>query len=127
MKREKAVKIGLFALAAATSVALAGCVISKSDVRYTGIADDALAKVECGQTTEHRLWELFGRPSEQYETGDGAKVTTYNCTEQKDNSFAVCPFVFIKDEKERAYTVSFEIRDGVVQRYWKGERPREEE
>ncbi|UCG47229.1 MAG: hypothetical protein JSU94_17270 [Phycisphaerales bacterium] len=127
MKRGKAVKIGVFVLPAVLSAVLAGCVISKSDVKYTGIADYSLAEVECGQTSERRLWELFGKPSEQYETDDGAKIAAYNCTEKKDNHFAVCPFVFIKDEAEREYIVSFEIRDDVVQRYWKGEQPQEQE
>jgi len=51
MKLHKCSEIGLFATLLAVSVLFAGCVVCQTDEQYTGIENDALKQVECGQTT----------------------------------------------------------------------------
>ena len=60
MKLQKCSEIGLFMSLLAVSVLLAGCVVSKTDEQYTGIENDALKQVECGQTTKVWVVETFG-------------------------------------------------------------------
>lgn len=37
----------------------------------------------------------------------------------KYNEFVLFPIVFVDDEKKADHSVSFEIKDGIVQRFWK--------
>lgn len=62
----------------------------------------------------------FGEPSEQSMTEEGTELLKYKCTKKKDNKFVLFPPpIVIKDEKEMEHTVVFEVKDGIVQRYWK--------
>ena len=116
MKLYKYGNIGLFAALVAVSVLVVGCVVSKTDEQYTGIENDTLKQVECGQTTRDWVIETFGEPSEQILTDDGGEILKY----KKDNKFVMFPPpIVISDEKDVEHTVAFEVRDGVVQRYWK--------
>ena len=119
MKQQKGGEIALFVSLVVTSVLLVGCVISDSDVHYTGIADDSLKQVQCGKMTRDELVATFGEPSEQRVTDEGNEILSYKCTRKQDNSVIVFPIVLVDDEKETEHTVSFELKDGIVQRYWK--------
>jgi len=119
MKQHKGGEIALFVSLVVTAVLLVGCVISDSDVYYTGIADDALKQVQCGKTTRDQLVAMFGEPSEQRVTDEGNEIVSYKCARKEDKSVIVFPIVIVDDDKETEYTVSFELKDGIVQRYWK--------
>jgi hypothetical protein len=119
MKQHKGGKIALFVSLVVTSLLLVGCVISDSDVHYTGIADESLKQVQCGQTTKNWLVATFGEPTEQRVTDEGNEILSYKCTRKQDNSVVVFPIVIVDDEKETEHTISFELKDGIVQRYWK--------
>ena len=120
MKPYKRGEFGLFVSLAAAAILLVGCVVSKTDEHYTGIEDHALKQIECGQTTKEQLVARFGEPSEHSLTDEGAEILRYKCVRRKDNEFALFPPpIVIKDDKTVEHTVAFEIRDGVVQRYWK--------
>lgn len=119
MKRHKLVEMALFASLVVTSVLLVGCVVCKTDEQYTGIADVTLQGIQCGRMTRDQLVARLGEPAEQHLTDDGTEVLKYKCTKKKDNKFVLFPVFVAKDEKEVEYTVAFEIKDGIVQRYWK--------
>ena len=119
MKQYKGGEIALLVSLVATAVVVVGCVVCDSDVRYTGVADETLKQVKCGQTTRDWLVATFGEPTEQHATDAGTEILSYRCTRKQDSSVVVLPFVIVDDEKETEHTVSFEIKDGVVQRYWK--------
>jgi len=122
MKLYKHNEIALFALLAVTSVLLAGCLISKTDEHYTGrdrpIGNHALRQIECGQTTKDWLVAALGEPTEERFTEDGTEILKYRCIMKKDNAFVLFPIIIV-DDKETDHSVSFEIKDGIVQRYWK--------
>jgi len=92
-------------------------------VQYTGrerpVGNETLKQIECGQTTKDWLVAALGEPTEQSMTEDGTEILRYRCTEKKDNQFILFPIVFVDDDKEIDHSVSFEIKDGIVQRYWK--------
>jgi len=119
MKQYKGSEMVLFVSLVVTSVLLVGCVISDSKVHYTGIADESLKQVHCGKTTKDQLVATFGEPSEQRVTDEGNEILIYKCTRKQDNSVVVFPIVIVDDEKETEHSVSFELKDGIVQRYWK--------
>ena len=120
MKLHKCGEIGLFVALLAVSVLVVGCVVCETDEQYTGIENDTLKQVECGQTTRGWIVETFGEPSEQILTDDGTEILKYKCIRKKDNKFVMFPPpIVIKDEKDVEHTVAFEVRDGIVQRYWK--------
>ncbi|MFC1793138.1 hypothetical protein ACFL3Q_06080 [Planctomycetota bacterium] len=120
MKLHKYGTIVLFAASLAMSFIVVGCVVLKIDEQYTGIEKDALKEVECGQTTRDWVVEKFGEPSEQILADDGSEILKYKCIKKKDNKFVMFPPpIVIKDDKDVEHTVAFEVRDGIVQRYWK--------
>ena len=120
MKLYKPSELALFVLLVAMSALLVGCVVCKTDEHYTGIEDQALKQIDCGQTTKEQLVARFGEPSEQSLTDEGAEILRYKCVRTKDNKFAMFPPpIVIKDDKTVEHTVVFELKDGVVQRYWK--------
>jgi len=120
MRRNKYGEVALVVSLAVAAVLLAGCVVCQKDEQYTGIRDETLRKVECGQTTKGEIVEMFGEPSEQAVSEGGAEVLKYKCVKKKDNQFVMFPPpIVIKDDKAERHTVVFELRDGVVQRYWK--------
>jgi len=120
MTLHKCSKIGLFVVLVAMSVLVVGCVVCQTDEQYTGIENDTLKQVECGQTTRDWVIETFGEPSEQILTDDGGEILKYKCIRKKDNQFVMFPPpIVIKDEKDVEHTIAFEVRDGIVQRYWK--------
>ena len=120
MKLHKCSEMGLFVALLAVSVLVVGCVVCETDEQYTGIENDALKQVECGQTTRDWVVETFGEPSEQILTDDGGEILKYKCVRKKDNKFVMFPPpIVIRDEKDVEHTVAFEVRDGIVRRFWK--------
>ena len=119
MGAHKAVRIGLIGLLAVLSAGLAGCVVCGKEVKYTGVEDETLKEIRCGEMTRAELVERIGEPSEQCVTEDGAEVLKYRCTKKQESGFVVFPVLVIGDEKESEHVVVFEIRDGIVRRYWK--------
>jgi len=110
----------LFLLLVVTSILLAGCVISDSSVRYSGVENSQLRQIKQGITTKEQLVEMVGEPTEQSMTDDGAEILKYKCTTTKDNQFVMFPPpIVIDDKKETEHIVVFKIRDGIVQRHWK--------
>lgn len=119
MKQHKIREIALFASLVVTSALLVGCVVSDSEVKYTGVKDETLKQIECGETTKDQLVAIFGEPSEQSLTEEGVEILRYRCTKKQDNKFVLFPVVFVDDEKETKHTIVFEVKNGIVQRYWK--------
>jgi hypothetical protein len=120
MKLHKCIEAGLFAALVAMSVIMVGCVVCETDEQYTGVENDTLKQVECGQTTRDWVIETFGEPSEQTLKDDGSEILKYKCVRKKDNKFVMFPPpIVIRDEKDVEHTVAFEVRDGIVRRYWK--------
>jgi hypothetical protein len=120
MKLYKRGEIALFVLLLAASVLVVGCVVCQTDEHYTGIENEALEQVECGQTTKDELVARFGEPTEQLLTDEGTEILRYKCVRTKDNQFVLFPPpIVITDDEAVEHTVAFELRDGIVQRYWK--------
>ena len=120
MKNYKFNETVLFVLLVVTTLLLAGCVATQSDVRYSGVENSQLRQIKHGITTKDQLLEIVGEPTEQNMTEDGDEYLRYKCTETRDNQFAMFPPpIAIKDKKETEHTIVFKIRDGIVQRHWK--------
>ena len=120
MKNYKFNETALFVLLVITAVLLAGCVVSDSSVRYSGVENSQLRQIKYGITTKDQLVEIVGEPNEESVTEDGAEILKYKCTMTKDNQLVIFPPpIVIDDKKETEHTIVFKIRDGIVQRHWK--------
>ena len=120
MKNYKFNETALFVLLIIASVLMAGCVVSDSDVRYSGVESSQLRQIKKGVTTKDQLIGIVGEPSEENVTEDGAEILKYKCTTTKDNQLVIFPPpIVIDDKKETEHTIVFKIRDGVVQRHWR--------
>ncbi|MGD2093753.1 MAG: hypothetical protein PVH77_01970 [Phycisphaerales bacterium] len=119
MKLNKPHQTTLFLLMIIMAVVLAGCVATENNVHYTGVESSHLRQIERGSTTKDELLAIVGEPTEQSMTEDGAEILRYACKEIKDSKFAMFPPpIAIEDKKEKEHTVAFELKDGIVQRYW---------
>jgi len=65
MKLYKYSKIALLMSLAVTSVLLVGCVVTKSDVHYSGVDNSQLRQIERGKTTKDWLVTALGEPTEE--------------------------------------------------------------
>lgn len=120
MKRNNYGKMALFVSVSAMLACMSGCVVCQVDEEYTGVEDKMLRDIECGQTTRDWLVETFGEPTELLMADDGSEILRYKCVRKKDNQFVMFPPpIVIRDDKQVEHFVAFEIRDGIVQRYWK--------
>ncbi len=120
MKLYKHNEIALSVPLLAMLVLMGGCVVYNADEQYTGVENKMLKEIECGQTTRDWLVETFGEPTELLMTDDGGEILRYKCVKKKDNKFVMFPPpIVIKDDKQVEHVVVFEVKDGVVQRYWK--------
>jgi hypothetical protein len=120
MKLDKHGRIALVVSLLAMLALVGGCVVCQVDEQYTGVEDKALTEIECGQTTRDWLVETFGEPTELVLTDEGSEILRYKCVRRKDNQFVMFPPpIVIKDDKKVEHVVAFEVKDGIVQRYWK--------
>ncbi len=120
MKLNRPNETALFVLMIVITVVLVGCVATESNVHYKGVDSSHLRQIERGSTTKDELLAIVGEPTEERMTEDGTEILRYACKETKDSKFAMFPPpIAIEDKKEKEHTVAFEIRDGIVQRYWK--------
>ena len=119
MKPYKHKKIALYVSLPAMLVLLAGCMVYKADEHYTGVENKMLREIECGRTTRDWVVETFGAPTEVLMTDDGGEILRYKCVKTKDNKFVMFPPpIVIHDDKKEEHFVAFEVKDGIVQRYW---------
>ena len=120
MKLHKTGERILWVALAAMGLMISGCVVIDNDEHYTGIDNKTLKDVKCGQTTKDWIIATFGEPSEQSVTKSGTEVLRYKCVRKKDNQFVMFPPpIVIKDDGQVVHVVAFEIKDGIVKRYWK--------
>ncbi len=120
MKNYQFNETALFMLLIIASILMAGCVVSDSDVRYSGVESSQLRQIKKGVTTKDQLIGIVGEPSEENVTEDGAEILKYKCTTTKDNQLVIFPPpIVIDDKKEMEHTIVFKIRDGIVQRHWR--------
>jgi len=102
---------------------LAGCFIYSNDVSYgekgAPVSDRTLEQIECGKTTKNWVVATLGEPSQEETTKDGVEVLKYRYSKTEESNTVFLPFLIVDDEKRHERTIYFEVKDGVVQRYWK--------
>ena len=120
MKQYRCNDIVLYLTLALTSVLTVGCIVCSNDVHYSGVEDSKLREIEPGQTTIEQLIENLGEPTEQYTDEKGSEILRYRCTKRTENEFVMIPPVIVTEENRTSeHMVAFEVRDGIVRRYWK--------
>ena len=102
---------------------LAGCVSSHSDVTYgpmgPAVRGETLDRIKIGHTSREWLLGTLGTPTRSSTTPDGTEVLTYIYTKKVDSNFEFCPFFDAHDRRDEQTTYVFELRDGVVTKFWK--------
>lgn len=115
--------MGIVVLCLMAGVILPGCISGRSDVRYgpkgPAVTGKTLKHVRCGQTSKEWVLGTLGAPTAATATPEGTEVLKYEYTKKTDVDFDFCPFLDFDDKKEERTTVYFEIRDGVVLKYWR--------
>jgi outer membrane protein assembly factor BamE (lipoprotein component of BamABCDE complex) len=100
-----------------------GCVHSNSSTHYQpqdpAIGQASLKAIKVGTTTKDELLGIFGAPSGQSASADGTETFKYNYGKNKSGNFEVWPFVDLHDNKEERMTICFEVKNGIVTKYWK--------
>jgi hypothetical protein len=117
---------GLVVVFAGGITLLTGCVSNHSSTSYQpqdpAIGQASLKAIKAGKTTKDELLGIFGAPSGQSASADGTETLKYNYGKNKSGNFEVWPFVDLHDNKEEHMTICFEIKNGVVTKYWKEPR-----
>ncbi len=127
MERHTSHRFVLAMIVAGGLLPVAGCFIWNSDVNYgekgAPLSGSTLKQVECGKTTRDWLVVTLGEPSEQSTTDAGVELLKYKYSKTEENNL-VMPFVIASDENKLEQTVYFQVKDGVVQKYWVEEEKR---
>jgi hypothetical protein len=99
------------------------CISSSKNIRYSGldqpISSSTLKQVKPGDTTKQWLIATLGEPTDEHTTDQGLEILKYTCKRTENYCFSMFLILTIRDEKERINSVVFEIKDDIVQRYWK--------
>ncbi len=127
MEKRRNRRLVLALIAVGSLLPVAGCFIWNSDVSYgekgAPLSGSTLKQVECGKTTRDWLMVTLGEPSEQSTTDAGIELLKYKYSKTQESN-VVMPFVIVNDEKKNEQTVYFEVKDGIVQKYWIENRKR---
>lgn len=105
---------------------LGGCISGRTNIKYGPNGPPAgsktLKRIKVGKTTKAWLLSTLGQPSSESQTPEGTEVLKYHYVRKVDSSFEIEPFLDFDDEKEEHTTFYFEIKDGIVTRFWKDKR-----
>jgi outer membrane protein assembly factor BamE (lipoprotein component of BamABCDE complex) len=114
---------GLIVVLAFGVMILSGCVVNRSSTRYLpqdpAIGKAGLKSVKIGKTTKDEIVGVFGAPSAQSISTDGIETLKYNYGKKTEGDFCAFLFVVLRNDKEERMTIYFEIKNGVVAKYWK--------
>jgi hypothetical protein len=104
-------------------VILVGCISGRTNIKYGPNGPPAgsktLKQIKVGETSKAWLISALGEPSSESKTPEGTEVLKYHYVKEVDSSFEISPFLDFDDEKEEHITLYFEIKDGIVTRFWK--------
>ena len=100
----------------------AGCITICSRVQEdssTGPNQVSVQQVQPGKTTKEWVIKTFGKPPTETKLSDGTEILKYQYTKKTRSDV---DFLFLFDshtKRESTTNVYFEIKDGVVQKYWR--------
>jgi hypothetical protein len=100
-----------------------GCISGRTDVTYgtngPAVSSRTLKMVKIGETSKEWLYGTLGDPTSESRTPDGIELLRYEYNKKVDSSFEINPFLDLGDKKEVRTVYYFELKDGVVTRFWK--------
>lgn len=106
----------------AVSVLLSGCSVSsevKSSSAAQPVGGTSLEQVEVGKTTKDWIIGAFGEPTTVSEISPDTEILKYHRSEKTEHRASLWFLFESHTEKEVVSNVYFEIKNGVVQKYWK--------
>ena len=102
---------------------MGGCVSSETDISYgskgPAVGHETLRQIEVGKTTKDWLLATLGEPSSQNKTPEGMEILRYCYTKKVDREFELFLLLDLDDKKEQNTTLYFELKDGIVTKFWK--------
>lgn len=105
-------------LVIATSFTLGCSVIdSHTSTKISGqlVSDDTLGSVQTGTTTEKQLIAMLGRPESTIKKGEGERELIYRSKRVTRKNTELLFVIDTSSTNERVRTISFTVRDGVVE------------
>jgi hypothetical protein len=118
-----ALTIGALGFCLAAMLTTSGCITSRADVTYGPKGPPAghstLRQVKVGQTSKEWLLGTLGEPTRVTQTAEGTEILTYEYTKTVDGDFKVFLLLNSRDRREERTVYTFELRDGIVTKYWK--------
>ena len=106
-----------FSMCAAGCLVMGGKEISQSGTRITGAT---LSQIEPGVTTREWLLTAIGEPTSRSPVPNdpGVEIFRYQHREERSQGTAVFLIFAGGSDVEQITTTYFEIRDGIVTRFW---------
>lgn len=105
-------------------LSLPGCVCSSSNARYgpegPAPGKQTLKQIKPGETTEAWLLSTLGHPPNRRPIDDGKTILKYHYSKKTDSSFVLAGFLHVKGQDTEYTNHYFEIKDGLITKFWKG-------
>ena len=114
-------QIVALALATAFLLVAAGCLVTsskKTEESGVRVSQVTLDQIRPGETTEGWLVAAVGEPTTKREAGDGTAILRYEYVTTTSSGGTVFLLFAGGSKKKESSTVIFEVKDGVIQRYW---------
>lgn len=101
--------------------AAAGCLVtssSKTEESGTSVSQVTLNQIRPGETTEAWLIAAVGEPTTRRDAGEGTTILRYEHVTTTSSGGTVFLLFAGGSKKQKSSSVIFEVKDGVIQRYW---------
>lgn len=109
------------ALAGGFLFASGGCLItssSKTEESGTKVSQMTLNQIRPGETTETWLLATAGEPSSRRAADEHTSILRYDHVTTTSSGGTVFLLFAGNNKREQSSSVIFEVRDGVIERYW---------
>ena len=83
------------------------------------ISDEVLGQIQPGVTTKEWVLAALGAPTNEVKLNDGVEILEYEYGRETRTSFEFLFLIDSETSKETREEVHLELKDGIVQRYWR--------
>jgi outer membrane protein assembly factor BamE (lipoprotein component of BamABCDE complex) len=115
--------ISVFIILMMMCMIVGGCLMTHRSHTYESsgghpISRSDLDHVEPGVTTKDWVLDTFGSPTRERHFKDDSEILIYERSERTEHEFSLFLIFSTESSEVTKDTLSFEIKDGVVQKYW---------
>ena len=117
-------RVAAWFVLAVTAAGMPGCLVVAGSQTVYGqsgepVSESTLSEIEPGKTTKDWLVGVMGQPTSKADLSEGGEIYIYEYVQTKHDSAVIFLLLSANNKVQQRKKVFFEIKDGVVQKYWR--------